>query len=191
MTQPIGSLLIISSWKSASKPLSVSSLCTNFFRCAYTKANTSAANTIKLCVPSSQDLCRHRFKKATGVNNFDRCLITNVSAGQCMAHKLNLNKIVCDCNYCYVDCMFKPPLNHSKAAIQGTTLHTIHSQKTSLSDDLEYFLLKSYRPYVLKNSYSLNTSQVPYTELCSKDDTAEESGVVVSSKSKSKGGRLP
>ena len=188
--QPIGSLLIISSWKSASKPLSVSGLSTNFFRCAYTKANTSAANTIKLCVPSSQGLCRHRFRKTAGQNNFDKCLITKVSAGQCMAHKLNFNKILCDCNYCFVDCMFKPPLHHSTAAIQETTLHTTHSQKTSLSDDLEYFLLKSNRPYVLKNSYSLNANQVPNTELCSKDDTANgESGVVVSSKTKSKGGR--
>lgn len=172
MTHPLGSFLISTSWKSASKPLSVSRISPNSFRCAYTKANTTKSSTTKFSIPSTKRNCVNSTGNNKGYDYFVKNLITNgKDTSQCAVHKLNCSKGLCSCNYCFVDCMFKLP-SHNVETEQSTA----SCSSSVLLDEIEYFLSKSKSsPFLLQKHANLEINHdLAKPRLCSSDITVDK-----------------
>lgn len=187
MTHPLGWLLISTSWKSASKPLSVSGLSTNSFRCANTKANAANSSITKYCLPSSKRNCTHTLGNHKGCNYFAKSLIANgMNTSQCaVKNKLSCNQGVCSCDYCFIDCLLKP----STPAIQTDQITTT-SSSALLSDDIEYFLSKSKSSLLLQHHANLKVNNNLVKSQLLSDDITVDKGPLLANISKSKKGKI-
>ena len=170
MTHSLCSVLFNTSWKSVSKPLSLTLLPINAFRYTCTKAYLLEKGSSSLSSSSKVGCCcihEVNFRKCFHQNDLKWKTLQPVNFEQFKSHKYNQHVSSCSCS---IRCpnrfsQYNAMLPH-KRPVQSTTA-------LSVFDDLEYdLLLKSNSSFLLEKQFNLewflnsrNTSETPqYSE---------------------------